>query len=302
MPCWGPLQAYYPKPGTGDKRLVFDKRKANSGIPITVPCGKCSGCKLEHSRQWALRCLHEKKLHKASAFLTLTYDDAHLPPGSTLVKSDLQNFMKRTRNHFGVGVRFFACGEYGEKYGRPHYHVLLLSHAFEDARQVRQNSSDATEYKTYTSATLSTLWTAGNTLIGDVTFHSAAYVARYCMKKITGPSADGHYKGRQPEFIVMSRRPGIGHDYFNKYKSELLAHDNVIVNGLPVRMPRFYDNKIAADPDLQRKEGLYTQAEKIKNKRRSKITQAQRLDNTSQRLRVREVVTMAKLKLKRRSL
>lgn len=242
--------------------------------------------------------MHEKRLHNASAFLTLTYDDKHLPAHGSLVKSDLQKFMKRYRKIAGDGVRFFACGEYGETTFRPHYHVLLLNKDFHDRKVVKTGP----EYNLYRSDTLSQLWTAGSHVIGDVTFDSCAYVARYCMKKITGPKKAAHYGQREQEFIVMSRRPGLGTGYFEKFKSELIAHDTIIVNGVPAALPRFYDNKYAALTANDPVEGLYTTAELVKLKRRRKITRAMRADTTSARLRVREVVSMAKLKLKGRTL
>ncbi|WNK12738.1 MAG: replication initiator protein [Microvirus sp.] len=298
MPCYGPLTAYYPPDDSPDKRLVFDKRKSATGVAIKIPCGKCIGCKLEHSRQWALRCMHEKKQHSASSFLTLTYNDDNLPPGGTLVKKDLQLFMKRLRKYLGPGVRFFACGEYGEKTSRPHYHVLLLSHDFGDRRPVNgyygSNKSGDRGFHLYRSAVLSNLWTAGNSVIGDVTFDSCAYVARYCTKKITGPKADDHYRGRKPEFLVMSRRPGIGTNYFNKFRGEMYTHDNVIVNGVPSSLPRFYDNKYASLNDT-----CEARLAVLKIARRRKID---RTDAGTRRLRTRELVTIAKLSLKGRIL
>lgn len=290
MPCYGPLTGYYPKVGTNDGRLVFDPRKSETGIGIKIPCGKCIGCKLEHSRQWALRCMHEKRMHSASAFLTLTYDNKHLPAGNTLVKRDLQLFMKRYRKIAGNGIRFFACGEYGEKNGRPHYHVLLLNSDFVDKKPIPSRS----ENQYYTSSLLSKLWTAGSHIIGNVDFDSAAYVARYCTKKITGPKAAAHYGGRQPEFLVMSRRPGIGTAYLEKYKSEMYTHDNVIVNGVPSSLPRFYDTKYALLNDT-----CEARLAVLKIARRRKIS---RVDKGTTRLRVREVVTMAKLNQKGRIL
>lgn len=290
MPCYGPLTAYYPKTASGDNRLVFDPRKSETGIPIKIPCGKCIGCKLEHSRQWAVRCMHEKRMHSASCFLTLTYDNKHLPKGNTLVKRDLQLFMKRLRKVFGNGVRFFACGEYGEKTARPHYHVLLLNSDFMDKKPVSYRS----EHPYYTSSLLSKLWTAGSHIIGNVDFDSAAYVARYCTKKITGPKAVAHYAGRQPEFLVMSRRPGIGSGYLEKYRSELYTHDNCIVNGVESSLPRFYDTKYASLNDT-----CEARLAVLKIARRRKIS---RVDKGTTRLRIREVVTLAKLSQKGRSL
>lgn len=293
MPCYGPLTAYRPAPEAPDQRLIFDKRKSHTGIAIKIPCGKCIGCRLEHSRQWAVRCMHEKRMHTDSSFLTLTYDDAHLPPGGTLVKRDLQLFMKRYRKLAGNGVRFFACGEYGEKTQRPHYHVLLLSHRISDLRPLRTLARD-NQNPLYKSKTLSNLWTAGVHAIGEVTFDSCAYVARYCVKKITGPRAADHYKGRQPEFLVMSRRPGIGTAYLQKYQTEMYTHDNVIVNGVPTSLPRFYDTKYAGLNDT-----CESRLAVLKIIRRRKID---RTDNNSRRMRSKEVVTLAKLSQKGRKI
>lgn len=293
MPCYGPLNAYRPKPEAEDRRLVFDPRKSLSGVPIKIPCGKCIGCKLEHSRQWAVRCMHEKRMHDASAFLTLTYDNDHLPPGGTLVLRDLQLFMKRLRKVFGNGVRFFACGEYGEKSGRPHYHVLLLSADFVDKKPISSRS----EHPYYTSSLLSKLWTAGTHIIGNVDFDSAAYVARYCTKKITGSKAAAHYGGRTPEFLVMSRRPGIGSGYLEKYKSEIYAHDNVIVNGVPASVPRYYDTKYASQSDT-----CEARLAVLKIARLRKIDRAQSTGGMNGRLTKRELVARAKMALKGRVL
>jgi hypothetical protein len=290
MPCYGPLTAYYPKANSGSNKLVFKKTDAETGIALKIPCGKCIGCKLEHSRQWALRCMNEKRLHSDSSFITLTYDNAHLPSGGTLVKRDLQLFMKRLRKEFGNGVRFFACGEYGEKSLRPHYHVLLLNKDFVDKKSV----SSGSEYTLYTSALLSKLWTYGTHVIGDVNFESAAYVARYCTKKITGPSAEKHYNGREPEFLVMSRRPGIGTGYLDKYHSEMYTHDNIIINGIPSSLPRFYDTKYASRNDT-----CEARLAVLKIARRRKLN---RSDAGTTRLRIREVVAMAKLAQKGRTL
>lgn len=304
MPCYGPLQAWYPKrllsngAPNPERRLVFRKDQSETGIPLRIPCGKCAGCRLEQSRQWAVRCMHEKRLHDAAAFVTLTYDDKHLPPTRTLVLEHYQNFMKRLRNDMGAGVRFFGCGEYGEQTSRPHYHLLLLNQDFTDKRLV----SSGSEYNLYASPRLSQLWTFGSHVLGDVTFQSASYVARYCVKK----KQNGRKitDGRLPEFVTMSRRPGLGKGYFDRFKSELLDHDTVIVNGVPAALPRFYDNQLAGMTGLiETREGhLLSKMELIKFRRRRKITWAQRRDNTTSRLRVREAVALAKLNLKKRTL
>lgn len=234
---------------TGKRGITFNRDLSHTGVPLKIPCGQCAGCRLEKSRQWAMRCLHEKRLHNRNCFATLTYDNEHLPPGGTLVKRDLQLFMKRLRKAKHDGIRFYACGEYGDINKRPHYHVLLFNLDFDDKRQVGTNRRGD---RYYDSNELRNLWSMGHVLLGDVTFDSAAYVARYVMKKITGDKADAHYTvmdqhgeliSRLPEFTVMSRRPGIGTGWFEKYGTETYNHDNCIVNGKPVRPPRFYDGK-----------------------------------------------------------
>lgn len=293
--CLGPLTAFYAaeRNSSGKRGLVFDRKASFSGIPIKLPCGQCMECRLEHSRQWAMRCMHEKRMHKDSSFLTLTYADEYLPPDGGLCVRDLQLFMKRVRKRFGQGVRFYACGEYGEKDSRPHYHVLLLSHDFPDRKFFSRGKRPGDDY--YTSKTLQELWPMGHSLVGNVTFESCAYVARYITKKITGKVADDHYMGRSPEFVVMSRRPGIGHEYYMKYAHEIYGLDSVVINGVEVRPPRFYDDRYKMlDP-----QGLND----IKKARKRRFLINRRLaDETSRRRRVREVVALARSKLWRKSL
>lgn len=278
MPCYGPLTAWYSKdvnPATGRRPLVFDKRASHSGVAMQIPCGQCIGCKLEHSRQWAVRCMHEKRMHAESAFLTLTYSPEFVPPTYSLIKRDLQLFMKRLRKTRPAGLRFFACGEYGERTLRPHYHVLLFNTYFPD----QKFHKNVGENKLYASAELDGLWQNGNCLIGDVTFESCAYVARYVTKKVTGPKAADHYRGREPEFLVMSRRPGIGYPYYEKYGDHAYKHDGVVVNGMMVGIPKYYDTKYEA-VDSQ-----YLERLKVERRHRAKLRKA---DSTKARLYARE--------------
>lgn len=306
MPCYGPLTGYYPKIGSSDRRLVFKKSDSETGIPIRLPCGKCTGCRLEQSRQWAVRCMHEKRLHNAAAFLTLTFDEHNLPRLTsdlgylpTLDLAIYQNFLKKLRNRYaGPGLRFFGCGEYGSQTQRPHYHLLLLNSDFNDRKLIKSG----TDYNLYASPLLSSLWSLGHASLGNVDWHSACYVARYCTKK--NQNGKTVTDGRLPEFVTMSRRPGLGAGYFDKYKDEILSHDTIIVNGVPAAAPRFYDNRLAQMTDLieTRESHLLSKLEQIKFNRRRKITWQQRRDNGTTRLRVREVVQLAKLNLKRGTL
>lgn len=241
MACYHPLSAWrhplYLSNG-GERRLSF--------VPfpgwneIKVPCGQCIGCRLERSRQWALRCVHESTLHKHNCFLTLTYDDLHLPEGGSLNIEDITKFMKRLRKRVEpLKIRFLQCGEYGSEFLRPHHHALIFGYDFPDKELFFRSSSGEL---TYRSAELETLWPFGFSSIGDLTFESAAYVCRYVLKKITGKNADEHYNGLKPEFITMSRRPGIASDFFDKFSDDMYPKDFITIrDGQRCRPAKFYD-------------------------------------------------------------
>jgi len=184
--------------------------------------------------------MHEKRMHRLSCFLSLTYDDEFLPEGGTLVKRDLQLFMKRLRKRFGDGIRFYGCGEYGGRSLRPHYHLLLFNFDFPDKKVYKRDERGG---YLYTSGACEELWAFGYNVIGSVDFNSCAYVARYICDKLDGDRVE-EYGGRAPEFSVMSRRPGIGTGWFEKYGRETYLHDSVIMNGREVLPPRFYDMKL----------------------------------------------------------
>ena len=228
--------------------------------------------------------------HPAS-FLTLTYAD--VPEDGGLCKRDLQLFMKRLRKEQGVGVRFYGVGEYGGRFGRPHYHVLLFNRSFDDRRFYKRGKRDGETL--YTSETLERIWTHGQCAIGDVTYDSCAYVSGYIIDKITGKRADDWYAGREPEFSVMSK--SIGHSYYMKYAHEIYAHDTVIVNGAERRPPRYYDDKWKMVDSV----GL----DDIKRKRRRfarKLLMRSHPDFGVDRRRVREVVQLKKLAMRKAQL
>lgn len=263
MTCFSPIQAYKSKsvnPKSGKRPMQFKIAGSFSGERYLLPCGKCIGCRLEHSRRWAVRLMHENKMHKESCFVTLTYDNEHLPEFGNLVPRHLQLFHKRLHNKLldsrGFGIRYYACGEYGSINKRPHYHSLIFGYNFRDLKKY----SESQYGPLFTSKDLDSIWydfdgsPLGSCKVGSVTFESAAYVARYCVKKVDGPLRDaGHYCvynadgvvfERMREFGHMSRRPGIGSTYFDKYGSEIIQHDSVIVNGREVPSIRYYDLRI----------------------------------------------------------
>lgn len=194
--------------------------------------------------------------------MTLTYDDKHLPTDLGLVVSHWQLFMKRLRKHTkhyyesrGLPVpklRYLHSGEYGEENRRPHYHAILFGEDFSDARVLRPRNNGN---PLWTSPVLDRLWPYGFHTIGEVTFASCAYVARYALKKINAgktwtqqfsaypsrlDSDTGEIKALPP-YATMSRRNGLGWDYFNRYYEEFYLHDNIVIEGKKWPVPRRYD-------------------------------------------------------------
>lgn len=251
MPCYSPLYGYYSKTlnPTGKRSIVFNQTDGGKRL-VQLPCGRCIGCKLEKARQWALRCIHESKLYDDNVFVTLTYSDANVPRLAdgrlTLHPRDMVLFMKKLR-HYAPGVRFFQCGEYGDTTERPHHHAILFNCRFPDGKL--HSTSGASPL--YTSRELDKLWSLGQCTFGDVTFDSAGYVARYALKKVVQDKAND---GRVPEYLTMSRRPGIGYEWFRQHKVDFYRNDTIVVNGVESRPPRYYDMKCEqATPSVMRR-------------------------------------------------
>lgn len=270
--------------------------------PFMRPCGQCQGCRLAKSREWAIRCTHEASLWRHNIFITLTYAPEYVPYDMSLDYRDFQLFMKRYRERFpGVDpdengdhkIRFYMCGEYGETYGRPHFHAIIFNHDFSDKRLYKTINGNPI----YTSADLSELWPFGFCSIGSVTYESTAYVARYVMKKVTGPAAADHYAHlipdtgevvfRTPEFTKMSLKPGIALGWWKKFHKDVYTKDAVVLRGgVKMRPPRYYDKKFTlSDP---------YEMDYIKHLR---FTNGQKYaaNNTRERLRVRERLLQLRL-------
>lgn len=220
-------------------------------VRFDVPCGQCIECRIHRSRHWALRCVHELRSHKHSSFLTLTYRDDDLVWGSqvpTLYPRHLQLFFKRLRKCFpDRKIRYFSCGEYGDRSGRPHYHVILFGIDFVGDRVLDSNASKP-DYSMYRSALLNSLWSHGDCLIGDVTFDSIAYCARYTLKKITGKGSSFYSAlDIEPEFSRMSRRPGLGADYFDKYYVDFFPNDFCLIpqSNVKLSVPSYYSRRFS---------------------------------------------------------
>lgn len=226
---------------------------------IPIPCGQCVGCRLEHSRQWAVRCMLESEYHDENYFITLTYDEDNVPVNEyisedgeileslSLRMKDVQDFIKRVRRHFEYrgedGFRYFYCGEYGETSARPHYHMIAFGLHLDDLVFYK-----STPYgNLYTSEFLSSKWSKGYVIIGGVSFESCSYVSRYIMKKQKGKGAEVYERYNiAPEFILMSRDPAIGKEYFQDHFDDIYSSDTVVLDGGQLSVPpRYFDTMMS---------------------------------------------------------
>ncbi len=293
MTCYSPLTGYTNRtPGkSGGFGITFNRSKSN-GQQITVACGQCIGCRLDKSRDWAIRCVHESQMHQDNCFITLTYNQQNLPHDGSLNKTHFQKFMKKLRRKSNHQIRYFQCGEYGENLRRPHYHACLFGHDFADKTYFQTNN----ENELYVSEELNKTWAKGFATIGNMTFETAAYTARYVMKKITGDDALAHYQtfdtttGEifqiQSEYVTMSRRPGLGKKWYEKYKDDLFPRDECIIDGRVMKPPRYY-----AKMYEQQEPRNYEQMKQ----NRKRFFEKHKQDATWQRLAQREKVKHAQI-------
>lgn len=218
------------------------KGTINDGKMI-VPCGRCVGCSLDYSRSWSVRCYHESFLHEHNFFLTLTLDDDHLHFNAdglmpSLDPQHMVLFVRDLRNR-GLKIRFFYCGEYGTKYHRPHYHMIVFGLSLTDLKPGSKGL--------FTSEFLNGVWGRGSVAVGLVTPESIAYCCRYTTKKVLGRPFQYYYdRGLYPEFVRMSRRPGIGAGFYERYRGDIYNMDSCLINGFRSKVPRYYDKLLEA--------------------------------------------------------
>lgn len=238
------MTCYYPISGwesstinpTGKRSIVFNPRDGLADRPIEVPCGKCTGCRADQSLMWSIRAYHENTLHDKSCFVTLTYDDEHMPADRLINKKDLQDFFKRLRkqgpsklverNGKQVRVstiRYIACGEYGDTTRRPHYHAILFG---EDFLYDKIDIND----QLYSSNDLVSIWGKGHVSIAPVTMASICYVCGYVFKKISDSET----------FSLASRRPPIGHLWLSRFSDDLRRTGSVTIEGKEYPVPSRY--------------------------------------------------------------
>lgn len=265
MPCASPLKAYRPANGGP---VAFKRPQQRTYQDIDLPCGQCILCRLEYARQWAVRITHEAQLHEANCFITLTYDDEHLPEHNSLNYRDLQTFWKRLRKAIGP-LRYYAVGEYGDKTKRPHYHACLFGHDFTEGRELIRHGS----MPLWTHPTISAAWFAGFAAIGALTFETAQYTAAYVTKKLNNKQRYRRLDEETGELLdivqpkaFMSRRPAIGREWFEKWGDHVYAHDHVVINGRPQKPPKYYDTRLKARSEIAEwliKENRKKQATKL---------------------------------------
>lgn len=194
----------------------------------TFPCGQCIACRINKTEEWAIRIMHEARLYRACSFLTLTYRVEDEPKNGCVSKRELQTFFKRYRKLLyeqGRFVRYFASGEYGDEKNRPHYHAVLfgIGHHILEKKLLEK------------------AWDKGFVTIEELTLGRARYTARYCQKKLIGEYANWYRAHNlEPEFMLCSRKPGIGMLFAQKYIDEWIRNGYLIVEGKKKKIPQYY--------------------------------------------------------------
>ena len=255
LACHHPIPAYLDAAGN----VCFTNRKESLGRfgLLQLRCGMCFGCKADHAREWSIRCYHEAQRHRDSCFITLTYQEEFLPPHGSLDPRDLQLFFKRLRKAlYPVKIRYFACGEYGEKKGRPHYHACVFGWRpdYLDSLLVAISKKG---HRQYGSVVLSKAWGKGRVTWTEFDASCARYTAHYTADKLKGfkkdepdpetglrpyeiMDRDGCVWNLVPEFQRESRKPGLGIRWLEEHWREVFPADSVVMDGKEYPVPRAY--------------------------------------------------------------
>lgn len=233
------------------------KKYTKSDKVFQLPCSKCIECRLEYARQWAIRCVHEAKMHKKNSFVTLTYSDENLK-SKKLQYRDFELFMKKLRKTQNEPIGMFVTGEYGDKTKRPHWHAILFNWSPNDLTYKYTSDRGDTVYK---SALLTKLWANGNAEIGSVTFESAGYCARYAAKKLV------HGKDSEHDYNPISKKSSknaIGKKFLESYWPDIFSYGYVILDGgQKCAIPRYYEKWLEKNQPA----AYHTYVTQIKNKK-----------------------------------
>jgi hypothetical protein len=287
VPCENTIEAY--RPANGGPLRFTQPRDGRAYTRIDLPCGQCILCRLEHARQWAVRITHEAQLHTESSFVTLTYDDEHLPPHNGLNYADLQKFWKRLRKAIGP-LRYYAVGEYGDQTHRPHYHACIFGHAFTANRTiVRQQPT-----LLWTNPVLEAAWGLGHVSVGALTFQTAQYTASYVTKKLNNKRRYVRLDEETGELVplvqpraFMSLRPAVAKTWLSRFGKQIYHHDQVVIEGRPQKPPKYYDKWLASTAPER--------AEQIKEKRKE---QSQKLSTEQAHARAENARARGKMRTK----
>lgn len=275
MSCYSPIRGYRSltvDPVTGKRGIVFSPQKGFHDLPMEVPCGKCLGCRTDHAKEWAVRCVKEAGLHKENCFLTLTYAPEKMPLNESLEPRNFTLFLKKLRKKLQNKIRFFQCGEYGTKMDRPHHHCIIFGWTPPDLKLWRTKGN----VKLFRSEIIENTWNNGFCTVGFVTFESVYYVSRYLLKKSHRNPDDYLSSGKHPEYITMSRRPGIGHEWIKRFHSEVYNDDTLVYGlGQISKPPRYFDKYYQSTfPDHFRE----IQSDRLKRERDSDYNSTYRLN------------------------
>lgn len=245
-----------------------------------MPCGYCVACRTEQARQWAARISHEALLHDESCFVTLTYSDENLPEHNSLNYEHLQLFWKRLRKHIHPRkIRYYAVGEYGDKSLRPHYHACIFGHAFTNQRVIIRQEP----YLLWTHADLEMAWGLGLVSVGALNTQTANYTASYILKQQARGKRYCRIDEETGELVAltqprafMSRKPGIGHGWYEQFKRNTYDNDRIVINGSVGKPPKYYDNKLKEENEEQYKKikevRLLKASEEDEEKRRARAS------------------------------
>lgn len=307
MSCRKPIEAYRSvlPDSDGKYSLKFHEPSGGDYQKVELPCRKCMGCRRAQTLQWAVRCTNEASQHEDNMFLNLTFDEQNIPENHSLDPRHWQLFMKRLRKSIAPKkIRYFAVGEYGSpsdlRYdhlvgntiGRPHYHALIFGHRFPDL--INAGSGNSGE-QLFESEICTDLWGQGNVKIGQVNFASAAYVAGYCTKKLSGTPAEAHYVFTdpatgtvhtvKPEFCLSSNRPAIGLGFYQEFIDDYKRNGFQYTSKGKCSIPNYYLRKMEeSDPQIWED----IQARKIE------FALSNLDDNTEERLAVKEELSIRK--------
>lgn len=289
MPCAEPLRGYIS--AAGGRVKFFKSTDPEFWIEpyqgLEIPCGYCILCRAEQARQWAVRISHEAQMHEENSFLTLTYDDQHLPPNGGLRYSDLQKFWKRLRKKYGKqSLRYYAVGEYGDRSLRPHYHAIVFGKAFTEGK------IPVTD-ELWTTAALERDWGLGQVRVGNVTLGTASYCASYVTKKLAQKQKYVQPDEETGELIALEQprammSKNIAREWWNKWGAFATAHDFVVIEGKKMKPPKAYDRWLGAQDERKLRE--------IKERR---IEKAEKIGKEQRRARARNAHAHAKRKSKK---